>query len=288
MADQRGYILVRGLEPPALQNLLEGYLSTVGYRPPDEGEVAGGPDGRGFRCSDPLGEWHLLEERPGHFADVGLAEFLGREGRAEVVWVEYDEEEPRLDVRHYRGHTLAYRGEEQSDPYPLLEQLYDWLEIPPAPEAGLKPAFERAFLKERSRDSSEDIQDMIERILKSSSPGFRRAGEGLFQAPIEEGLWVSLLFEDWREARLLFSRYPEVGNYERRSDVIYYESPAEALRQVSAWSSILGPRAPSPPKGIIRPEEEQARVQSYLTAYIPYSLKVVEKTLPSVRKQLQR
>jgi hypothetical protein len=127
---------------------------------------------------------------------------------------------------------------------------------------------------------------MIERLLKSSSPGFRHAGENLFQAPLEEGLWVSLLFEDWREAKVLFSRYPEVGNYTRRSDVLHFPDPAAALRRLAPWKSILGPRAPTSPKGIIRPEEEPARVQSFLTAYVRYCLRAVEKVLPAVKKLL--
>lgn len=288
MKERRGYILVRGIEASAVESLLVGYLSTVGYRPPEVGEVGGGPDGRGFRCSEPLGEWLMVEERPGHFADVDLAEFLGQEGRAEAVWIEYDEGEPRMEVRYYKGPQLAYKGEELSDPHPLLEELADWLKVPPPPEEGLRSSFERAFLRDRPKENNEEIQEMVERLLKSRSPGFRHSGSGLFQAPVEEGLWVSLLFEDWREAHVLFSRYPEVGNYERRSDVLHYASPGEALRALSPWRAILGPRAPSPPQGVLRPEEEPARVQSFLTSYVPYCLKAVERILPIAKRQLQR
>ena len=42
----------------------------------------------------------------------------------------------------------------------------------------------------------------------------------------------------------------------------------------------------SSPKGIIRPEEEPARVQSFLTAYVRYCLRAVEKVLPAVKKLL--
>jgi hypothetical protein len=152
----------------------------------------------------------------------------------------------------------------------------------------LELAFQRVFLRDKRKGEGEDALEVIGRLLRAHSPGFRQTGSGLFQAPLEEGLWGSLLFNDWREACLLFSRSPEVGNYERRADVLHYTSPEEALREHSPMlSSFMGPRPPSPPQGVLRFEDAPARVQSYLTSYIPFCLKVMLKVLPHARKALK-
>jgi hypothetical protein len=97
-----------------------------------------------------------------------------------------------------------------------------------------------------------------------------------------------MIFEDWREARILFSRSPEVGNYAMRADVVHFESPKHALRETSPLrGSLFGPKPPDPPPGILRFEDAPARVQSYLTGYIPYCLKVMLRTLPHARRVLK-
>jgi hypothetical protein len=79
-----------------------------------------------------------------------------------------------------------------------------------------------------------------------------------------------------------------VGNYQRRADVLYYESPRHALKDASTlMASIFGPKPPHPPQGLLRFEDAPARVQSYLTAYIPYCLKVLIRILPHARRTLK-